>query len=61
MDNPATSGHRSATIPARIKMVPIVTANEAISLIPSSSGDAGNRVCSCKIILPLSASSSVAG
>jgi len=59
MDNPATSDHRSATIPAIIKMVPIVTTNERNSLIPSKSGDAGIWICSCKIILPL-ASSSVA-
>jgi len=36
MDNPPTSDHRSATIPAIIKMVPIVTANKEISLIPST-------------------------
>ncbi len=55
MDNPATSGQGSAIIPAIIKMVPIVTANEAISLISSDNGDAGIRICSCKIIFPQAA------
>ncbi len=52
-DYPAVSGDRSAIVPAIIRMTPLVTANEAFSLSPSNSGDAGDRICWCMIILPL--------
>ncbi len=61
MDDPATSAQGSAAIPARIEMVPIVTANAEISLVPFKNGDVGICICSYKIILPLFTSGSVAG